>query len=94
MSKIRNGFVSNSSSSSFIVSLDKLSGKDLSVILEYPKRNGEPRKNDDYYYDSWDIEMDRDNGVLKGFTTMDNDDLDNYLRENNVSTKHFSWQCD
>lgn len=75
--KIRNGFVSNSSSSSFVVALSVLSDDEKKKILDYV-----PFSNDesvDEYRDHWSIHVDEKHGVLYGFTTMDNGDLSKYL---------------
>lgn len=75
--KIRNGFVSNSSSSSFVVALSVLSEDEKKKILDYV-----PFSNDesvDEYRDYWSIRVDEKRGVLYGFTTMDNGDLSKYL---------------
>ena len=86
--KIRNGFVSNSSSSSFVVSLSKLCDRDLDILLEYEtvaRKNGE-------YNDSWNIVVDDNKGIVRGFTSMDNDDLSEYLENNKVDTSLFVWE--
>lgn len=77
--KIRNGFVSNSSSSSFVVALSVLSEDEKQKILDYV-----PFSNDesvDEHRDHWSIRVDKKRGVLCGFTTMDNGDLSKYLGE-------------
>lgn len=73
--KIRNSFVSNSSSSSFIVATSVLSPEEVSKILAYPKYAEENEK------DSWNIYELSKKGVIVGFTIMDNDDLSEYLGE-------------
>jgi hypothetical protein len=74
--KIRNGFVSNSSSSSFVVALSVLSEEEKQKILGYV-----PFSNADEYKDHWSIRIDEIRGVIYGFTTMDNGDLSKYLGE-------------
>ena len=62
--KTRYGFVSNSSSSSFVVSLDDITAKQLRMLLELDRttvgRCG----------DSWSISM--DDKTVRGYTHMDN----------------------
>ncbi len=74
--KTRNGFVSNSSSSSFVVSSSVLDEKDKRKFLDYEKYS-----SGDDHKDSWDINIDDYRGVIVGYTTMDNGDLDDYLGE-------------
>lgn len=73
--KIRTGFVSNSSSSSFIISLDDISARQLNKIVNNPICN--PNHLD---YDSWTISVDDD--CVCGFTSMDNFDFYGYLVNN------------
>lgn len=79
--KIRNGFISNSSSSSFIVNLNNISKQDLDKIQEY----GMSDKNDDNWY--FYIE----NDCLTGYTSMDNGIFDEFIRENSINTGDFKW---
>ncbi len=74
--KIRNGFVSNSSSSSFIISRDKLSSMELAIIknhMDETKRYPEVFKDCEYDfsdYDQWVI-TEEDN-YIEFYTSMDN----------------------
>ena len=74
--KTRNGFVSNSSSSSFIVSLLDLTNKDLLKLKNYSRDKG------DKYRDYWDIQIDDDKNVVSGWSSIDNGDLEKYLGKN------------
>lgn len=72
--KIREGFVSNSSSASFLVALNKLTARQYLNIVEYKELTA-----GDKYADDWDIAV-TDNGLnLQGTTDMDNDYLAIYL---------------
>lgn len=80
--KIRNGFVSNSSSSSFWIRLDDLSPKQIRRIQNHAAKIREidpyiPKHQVDD--NTWDIEMDED--FIGGRTWMDNFDMHFYLRE-------------
>jgi len=86
--KIRSGFISNSSSSSFIVSLRDISANDLVKIMAYSD------DSDKELRDTWNIRIDRKTDILSGFTSMDNDDLGNYLKKQNISTEKFTWEND
>jgi len=77
--KIRSGFVSNSSSSSFVVALSVLTEKEKRKILDYEKVSR--RESQNKYRDHWSIRVDKERGVMYGFTTMDNGDLSKYLGE-------------
>jgi hypothetical protein len=68
--KIRNGFVSNSSSSSFVINLDDISAKQLHLIRDHYLKAGD---------DSWIIKVNENN--IHGYTDMNNFDMDEYLRE-------------
>lgn len=72
MSKIRAGFVSNSSSASFVISLDDISAKQLRMITD-----GHPNDYEDYK--CWSITVDNDN--VSGYTSMDNFNFCDYLVE-------------
>lgn len=77
--KIRNGFVSNSSSSSFVVALSVLNENEKKKILDYASFSND--ESTDEYRDHWSIRVDETRGVMYGFTTMDNGDLSKYLGE-------------
>lgn len=70
--KVRAGFVSNSSSASFVISLDDISAKQLRMITD-----GNPTDYVDYK--SWLVTVDDEN--VRGFTTMDNFNFFDYLVE-------------
>ena len=71
--KTRIGFVSNSSSSSFVIPLEDVSAKQLRQIQHH---DGLADK-----YDAWCIEVDDDRDIVRGTTTMDNFDMYTYLRD-------------
>ena len=63
--KTRTGFVSNSSSSSFVASLDRLSLDDIGKLFAYEKS--------DENVDGWQMHVDHERGLVVGYTSMDND---------------------
>jgi len=88
--KIRNGFVSNSSSSSFVIQKNNLTVKQIEMI----KNHSEEAKKIgmDYCDDTWDI-VETEN-TIEGFTFMDNFDMCNYLSKIGVSEKHIDMDND
>ena len=92
--KIRLGFVSNSSSASFIVVLSKLTEDQQKIILNYQNHSDMSYDfdNKDFkYHDGWNIRKNEEIGTIQGFTVMDNGDLDKYLKENGINTDLFEW---
>ena len=73
--KIRSGFVSNSSSSSFMVSLRKLSIEQLCKIINHQMWGA--KMGIEYANQPWSIEV--RNGVLYGDTSMDNFDMQTFM---------------
>lgn len=74
--KIRNGFVSNSSSSSFIIRLDAISGAQLEMIKEHATI-AKLLKEEFYDDDPWNIEVDGE--FVRGDTFMDNFDMRHFF---------------
>ena len=100
--KTRNGFVSNSSSSSFILLRDILSEKQFDMIVDYEEwvkffieldqKKGSPEKLNDrfsYYDDSWRIVVNDD--YIFGETSMDNFSMYDYFDFIGVDQDFVSW---
>lgn len=90
--KIRHGFVSNSSSASFIVAKSYLTEDQTKKLIEICKTPiGE-------YGDNWEINDQEDEYYLKGFTCMDNvsdeDGLEVWLKNNGYPLGAFRWNRD
>ena len=87
--KIRNGFVSNSSSSSFIIKKEKLTKDQISAILNYEEVYDKipdiiKHCNDMIYgAEGWNIE--EDDNEIRGYTYMDNFGMFDYLRMIGIS---------
>ena len=64
--KTRNGFVSNSSSSSFLINIDKLTLEQIEMIKNHPAEG----------YEKWEL---REVKGLLCTTSMDNFDLKEYV---------------
>ena len=86
--KTRNGFVSNSSSSSFIISKNVLNEIQIDAIKNhasnlYFKRSGCDK------YDAWNIS--EDDLFIYGSTSMDNFDMEKFLSIIGVDLNTISW---
>jgi len=90
--KIRIGFVSNSSSASFVVSLDKISAKDALRLMAYREQPEDTSGRT--WKDHWNMTVDYDRGVIIGFASMDNEDLGEYLTKHGVDASIFIWDGD
>lgn len=77
--KIRLNFVSNSSSTSFILDKRYLTIEDINRIIEYCKKDIHCNEGVTYS-EFWSVTEDKD--YLKGFTTMDNGLLFSWIKEN------------
>jgi phosphosulfolactate synthase (CoM biosynthesis protein A) len=60
----RLGFVSNSSSASFVINLDKLTKEEYVKLINY--LDGPENM------DGWGYEINKKKGVIEGYTSMDN----------------------
>lgn len=72
--KIRGGFISNSSSASFVVALCDITQKQLELLLSYENPLGE----------YWEII--KIHGTVCGDTTMDNGDMSKFLNTININS--------
>ena len=84
--KTRSMFVSNSSSSSFIIPLSELNDKQITSIKNHTDTSAP-------YNDAWNIECGKFQcvGVIRGDTNMDNFDMDQHLKDIGVADKHITW---
>lgn len=67
--KFRKGFVTNSSSSSFLIQLKDLTPHQLYSIANHEKETDDP----------WSIVI--KDGIMHGSTDMDNFDMENYMKK-------------
>jgi hypothetical protein len=77
--KQRSGFVSNSSAASFVVALSVLTVGESRAILQFDEWNMNRHKKK--YVEKWGMTHEPAKGVITGFTTMDNGELRQFLKE-------------
>lgn len=94
MAKIRNGFVSNSSSSSFVINKKYLSPDNAYKILNMHKElKDNPEKYNleyTYYVDDWKVYENSDN--VSGSTYMNNFDPEDFFRQIGVDLTKVEWE--
>jgi hypothetical protein len=88
--KTRSGFVSNSSSSSFVIKLKNISGSQLQKILDPDYSSQNYGEDSDFPY-TWSIDLDGSKGTVEGYTSMDNFDMGRYLEELGVPDNAITW---
>ena len=86
--KLRLGFVSNSSSSSFSIPLEAVTGEHIKLIEAHQIKG---RKMGISYADTdpWTIEVTDD--VIRGWTTMDNFDMRQFLSKIGILDHLITW---
>ncbi len=80
--KIRQGFVSNSSSSSFIIGKSNLTVAQLDAIKNH-------HMHVEKSYDTWSITEEDD--LVKGSTDMDNFDMNIFLEKIGIDEEKIHW---
>jgi len=82
--KKRNGFVSNSSSSSFIIKTSALTEEQFVEIISHSahKKYGKPE-------DSWNIYFSETEKYIIGETSMDNWKMDDFCFDRNITVRFF-----
>ena len=81
--KVRKDFVTNSSSSSFIIQKKYLSPYQIEKIYEHAK----------YCEDPWDYpwRISENEKYITGSTSMDNFDMEEYLKQIGINENFISW---
>lgn len=91
--KNRTGFVSNSSSSSFVICLGDISDRQLNKIKNHihfaQKMRTIEWKNES---DAWNIEVDEKKNIVRGWTWIDNFDMHEFLAQIRVPSDVVSWE--
>lgn len=103
--KVREGFVSNSSSSSFCIKRSELTDEQLEMILNHVKvaiERGWTFTDMNDHLDSpdipcgwpqeWDVHV--VDGFVVGYTSMDNFDMREFVRLIGCDPESFSWEKD
>lgn len=85
--KVRKDFVTNSSSSSFIISKKYLDQDQIEAIRRHSELGGKLGVR--YSEDSWSIEENKN--YIGGYTGMDNFDMEEFLEKIDVDTRRVSW---
>ena len=86
--KLRIGFVTNSSSSSFIIVRSDLTDNQIEKIKNYFEAAKEVGMNE--FDDCWDIN--ETNFEIRGFTCMDNGDMNKFLRLIGINRDIVEWE--
>jgi hypothetical protein len=92
--KLRFGFVTNSSSSSFTIKLNNITEKQLHYIKNHyelarevlPEEYLSPYLSE---WNAWAIEVTDD--VVRGYTPIDNFDMESFLEYIGVKSEHITW---
>lgn len=71
--KTRQGFVSNSSSASFVLSLDNISAYQLVKLQQWCANN------------DWSFNINLQTGLAEGYTSMDNADIEAFLEQEGIN---------
>lgn len=89
--KIREGFVSNSSSSSFIINLNNISKNQLQQIENHSESKSYKTMYGKDKFQCWDILINKKQNTVHGSTSMDNFDMGEYLDTIGVRSDHIEW---
>lgn len=92
--KTRQGFVSNSSSSSFVIPKDELSYTQMQRIISHINESKMIEPSDEFGWcnnegDAWDITITDDE--IRGWTCMDNFDMHYFLQQIGVPDHIIEW---
>ena len=86
--KKRIGFVSNSSSSSFVIAKTALTEEQIESIKNHSTLGAEYGIP---YGDEWGWTIEEDEHTIEGYISMDNFDMDEFLEKIGVDSNHIKW---
>ena len=85
--KVRKDFVTNSSSSSFVISKRHLDQDQIEAI----RRHGELGKKLNMICYDWPWNIEENKNYIGGYTDMDNFDMEEFLEKIDVDTRRVDW---
>lgn len=87
--KIRHDFVTNSSSSSFLISKKYLDDDQVKAIREHHKLGKKMGMVNSWLDFPWEIK--ENDNFMHGYTDMDNFDMEEFLEQIDVDTNRVEW---
>lgn len=87
--KVRHDFVTNSSSSSFLISKKYLDYDQIRAIREHHELGKKMGLVHDYLDFEWDIK--ENNDFITGYVSMDNFDMEEFLEKIDVNMRKVTW---
>ena len=93
--KKRLGFVSNSSSASFVLNMRALAKFQIDAVLdcvEYAEKLLRWKKDD--CYEGWTIEMSKEKNTIEGWTHMDNFEMDEFFEKLGIPASEYEYEGD
>jgi hypothetical protein len=90
--KLRNGFISNSSSSSFIINLKDLNDEQINKIINHMDYADDYGLREEWLndWDTWHIKI--KGYIVEGYTNMDNFDMYEFIDKIGVKKEYVKWE--
>lgn len=87
--KVKGDFVTNSSSTSFVVYLNRLPREIVERLINWRELIKDKESFDE---DPWSIDVDLEYGIMAGSTSMDNYDFGEFLKAAGVPDEEIEWK--